>query len=390
MDIGIDAIGFYTPHYYVDLVKLAKARGDDPDKYTIGIGQDQMAVAPATQDIISMAANAVDALPSARLDGRLGMVIVASESGVDESKAAAITVARLTGLNPWVRAFDIKEACYGATAGLLMARDYVAAHPTKTALVIASDIARYGLASGGEVTQGAGAVAMVISAQPRVLALQDDAVAYTEDIPDFFRPTGMTVPVVDGHYSTAAYLDFVTKIVGQHQVQYHDTITDYAVLLFHLPFTKMGKKALAALTDSVRLGQRLTAASQLSRQVGNIYTGSLYLSLLSLLCHDKTMQAGDRIGLFSYGSGAVGEFFSGILAPGFADHIGQAAVIQLLAEREELTIPAYEQMFNDQLPLGDAAAALPAEQSTARFTVGGRRDHARWYRDTTKSMTEGD
>lgn len=40
MSIGIDRIGMATPAFYVDLIELAKARGDEPDKYTIGIGQD--------------------------------------------------------------------------------------------------------------------------------------------------------------------------------------------------------------------------------------------------------------------------------------------------------------------------------------------------------------
>ena len=58
MRIGIDKIGFYTPPMYVDMNELAEARGDEPAKYTIGIGQSQMAVTPLSQDIVSMAANA--------------------------------------------------------------------------------------------------------------------------------------------------------------------------------------------------------------------------------------------------------------------------------------------------------------------------------------------
>lgn len=43
-------------------------------------------------------------------------------------------------------------------------------HPDKKALVIGSDVARYGLNTPGEPTQGGGAVAMLISADPKVLA----------------------------------------------------------------------------------------------------------------------------------------------------------------------------------------------------------------------------
>ena len=58
MKLGIDKIGFFTPPVYVDMEKLAPARDTDPAKYTIGIGQDKMAVAPLSQDAVTMAANA--------------------------------------------------------------------------------------------------------------------------------------------------------------------------------------------------------------------------------------------------------------------------------------------------------------------------------------------
>ncbi len=47
-----------------------------------------------------------------------------------------------------------------------------------------------------------------------------------------------------------------------------------------------------------------------SQKVGNIYTGSLFLGLLSLLENSDSLKAGDKIALYSYGSGAVSEFFS--------------------------------------------------------------------------------
>ncbi|BCX31119.1 hypothetical protein LTWDN19_16860 [Latilactobacillus curvatus] len=51
MQIGIDKMGLFTPNTYLDLVMLANARGVDPDKYTIGIGQDQMAIAPSVKTV---------------------------------------------------------------------------------------------------------------------------------------------------------------------------------------------------------------------------------------------------------------------------------------------------------------------------------------------------
>ena len=58
MNIGIDKIGFFVPPTALDMETLAEARGVEPAKYTIGIGQSTMAVAPVTQDIVTLAANA--------------------------------------------------------------------------------------------------------------------------------------------------------------------------------------------------------------------------------------------------------------------------------------------------------------------------------------------
>ncbi len=194
--VGIDSLALYTPGFYLDLTELAQARGVDPNKYTIGIGQDHQAVAPSNQDIVTMGAAAglkalyfadsADASDTGHTN--IGLLVVGTESGVDASKASALFIHDLIGLGPWCRSIEIKEACYGGTAGLMTAVDYVHTHPGKKALVIASDIARYGLNTPGEVTQGAGAVAMVISENPRILALEPQSTAYSRSIGDFWRP----------------------------------------------------------------------------------------------------------------------------------------------------------------------------------------------------------
>ena len=51
-------------------------------------------------------------------------------------------------------------------------------------------------------------------------------------------------------------------------------------------------------------------------QVGNIYTGSLYLALASLLHFEVADIVGQRVGLFSYGSGCAAEFFAGRVTEG--------------------------------------------------------------------------
>jgi hydroxymethylglutaryl-CoA synthase len=199
----------------VDLIELAKARGDEPDKYTIGIGQDQQAVAPSSQDIVTMGADAAASILSP--DDHIGLIALGTESGIDASKAGALYIQKLLNLSPWARAVEIKEACYGGTAALMMARDFVAAHPDQQALVIASDIARYGLATGGEVTQGAGAVAMIVSSDPHILMINDDSVYRSDSIMDFWRPVYQDTALAKGKYSTAQYLDFFQQVWDRYK-----------------------------------------------------------------------------------------------------------------------------------------------------------------------------
>lgn len=383
MKIGIDKLAFATTDKYMDLRELAVARKVDPDKYTIGIGQDLQAVVPPTQDIVTLAAAAAQKLLTPAVAQRISTVIVATESGIDNSKAAAIYVKHLLGLGDFVRTVELKAACYSATAGLQFARGIVALNPQEEVLVIAADIARYGLNTPGEVTQGAGAVAMLVSQNPRVLAIEETSVSLTKDIMDFWRPLYATEALVDGKYSTSVYIDCFQEVLARYQQLTGRPLADFRALLFHLPFTKMGKKALEAVlgdwTDVIaeRFRRALTASQTACRQVGNLYTGSLYLALMSYLQNGKA-QAGDRLGLFSYGSGAEGEFFTGILQPRFADYV--SPLTPVLQGRQQVSVAEYERLFNEQLGMTAEDVQLATADDSCPFVLAGQKDHQRQYR----------
>lgn len=355
MEIGIDKIGFYTPPYALSMEELAVARGIDPAKYTIGIGQSTMAVAPVTQDIVTMGANAALAILDDADLAAIDMVLVGTETGIDQSKSAAVYLQRLLGLSHRVRSVELKHACYGATAALQLAKGHIALHPESKVLVIASDIAKYGLNSGGEPTQGAGAVAMVVSANPRILALDDETSLFSDDVMDFWRPNYEAYPLVDGKFSNEQYIRFFAEVWRDYVGQTGRTFEDFEALCFHLPYTKMGMKALKPFLEELpeEEQERLTARYQEStiynRHVGNIYTGSLFLSLISLLENSRVLIAGDRIGLFSYGSGAVGEFFSGTLVEGFDKQLRTDAHRALLDNRQQVSVEAYEALFTETI-----------------------------------------
>ena len=382
MRIGIDKMAFATTNDYLDLVELAKERSVDPNKFTIGIGQDLQAVVPPTQDIVTLGATAAKKLLTPELEKNISTVIVATESGIDNSKASAIYIKRLLGLSDFTRTVEMKEACYSATAAIQFAKGVVALNPQETVLVIAADIARYGLNTPGEVTQGAGAVAMLISQNPHILTLEDTTVAYSKDIMDFWRPLYATEALVDGKYSTNVYIEFFLQTFTRYQQLAGRELADFAALTFHMPFTKMGKKGLEGLlkdrNDEVaqRLRTQLTASQLFSRQVGNLYTGSLYLSLMSLL-QNSDLRAGSRIGLFSYGSGAEGEFYTGILEDGYEHYMNN--IQEELKHRHQVSVAEYEKLFNSQLGMNDGDIEFDVTNDPSPFVLKGQKDHQRIY-----------
>lgn len=122
MKIGIDKIGFAMPEYYLDIRDLAIARGIEPDKFTKGLLQLEMSIPPVSQDIVTLGAQAAfEILDNDDLE-KIDMIIVGTESGIDQSKASAVFIHGLLDIQPFVRAIEVKEACYGATAALDFAK----------------------------------------------------------------------------------------------------------------------------------------------------------------------------------------------------------------------------------------------------------------------------
>lgn len=385
MNIGIDKIGFATANYVLKLADLAEARGIVPDKLSKGLLLKELSIAPITEDIVTMGASAAESVLTAKDKNEIDMVIVASESGIDQSKASAVFVHGLLGVQPFARSLEMKEACYSATAALDYARLHVEKHPNSKVLVIASDIAKYGVDTPGEPTQGAGAVAMLITNNPRILIFNEDNVAQTRDIMDFWRPNYSTTPFVNGMYSTQQYLDSLKTTWVEYQKRNQVSLKDFAAICFHLPYPKLALKGLKKIMDkSLSLEQQEQLQANFhqsilySQKVGNIYTGSLFLGLLSLLENSSTLKTGDRIALFSYGSGAVSEIFSGQLVAGFKQCL-QTNRIEMLNNRTPLSIPDYEKIFFEEAQLDQNGSASFMNYENQNFALAEIVEHQRRY-----------
>jgi hydroxymethylglutaryl-CoA synthase len=371
--IGIDAMAFAVPRGYVDLADLAAARGVPASKYTQGLGVLQMSVAHADEDPVTLATEAARRCLQAagRSPSEIGLCIVGTETAVDHSKPIASYLHGLLGLPSACRVFETKHACFGGTAGLLNAIDWLAAGSARgrCALIVCTDIARYSVGTAGEPTQGAGAVAMLISENPRLVELEPGITGcFSQDVHDFWRPLYRKDALVDGQFSVQCYLDALTGAYAEWQ-RLSESDEPLVRTCYHVPYGKMARKAhqrrcqLDGMSEEAAeksFTEQVEPSLRVPSQVGNIYTGSLYLALLSLLYHQAEELAGKRIGLFSYGSGCAAEFFAGRVLPTAAAQIARSAVDSTLANRQRLAIPVYEELRRNDASADQRPAELPS------------------------------
>lgn len=378
--VGIDSISFHIPRLYVDLLgefsevrsqqsgeTLDKLRG----KIQQGIGVEWMTIADFHEDAVTMAAMAAWKLIEEHkisLDD-IGLIAVGTETTVDQSKSLAAYVLGMLERKRGTRASHIgcpqfQFACMGATYALESALACLLSGTLarKYAIVIATDIAKYPLMTPGEYTQGAGAVAMLLTKNPRLLVINLRVIGTaTRDERDFFRPNFSKAAVVDGKYSIDVYLNTVEEALNDYlkkaELVPQDFYHNNNHFLFHVPFPRMGEYAAARFfgrlwshddilkgyldpalwsgINSVLTGEKRRSIERdlakspffrdqfalkvapslaLGRKIGNIYSGSLFLALISLLYESELAGhdvAQESVVWTSYGSGASAKVFTG-------------------------------------------------------------------------------
>lgn len=391
-----------VPRHYVTHENLAIARGVEPEKYHAGLGCWEMSVCGPGEDVVTLAAGAAWRLLQRHphLREKIGLCVVGTESGVDGAKPTAIYVHQLVNLPSTCRVFEIKHACYGATAALQMAQAWACMRPDRYALVIAADVARYKRYSSGEPTQGAGAVAMLVGQaqdQPVCLTLSDVSGTHAEEVYDFWRPNYQAAALVKGKFSVECYLK---SLLAAHDDFYRQMgksasldAMDYA--LYHVPFPHMARKAHVHLLSHKGIVQeeealadyqrRVKLSLWANRRVGNIYSASLYLALAGLWEREADTWSKKQVSLFSYGSGSCSEYFTacgGTRRPAF--HLKT-----LLDQRVEVDVATYEAL-SDHALLMEQNDSIHSEtiRGMVPFVFVGIRDHERTYEQQTVAEKE--
>lgn len=369
MDVGIEAINAYGAQTYLDVRTLFEARGLDLARFD-NLMMEKKAVGLPCEDPVTNAVNAakpiIDGLDEAEKNS-IELLITATESGLDFGKSLSTYVHDYLGLSRQCRLFETKQACYAGTAALQMAVSYVAAQPFDVkALIIATDAARStSKETYAEPSMGIGAVAILVSRQPNIMAMDLGANGlYSYEVMDTCRPRA-DIELGDPDLSLLSYLDclegayqaYTDKVDG---VDFQETF-DY--MAYHTPFAGMVKGAHRKLMRNVKpmppaaieadFQARVGPSLVYCVEVGNIYSATLHLALCSLIDNAELEQP-KRLGLFSYGSGCSSEFYSGVVTPAAKEKLALMQIRARLANRYQLSMGEYDRLLdlNDEWLFG--------------------------------------
>ncbi|WP_291078530.1 MULTISPECIES: hydroxymethylglutaryl-CoA synthase family protein [unclassified Empedobacter] len=409
MKYGIEAASIYVPHIYLPIKDLAIQRNIDPDKLEIGLGLKKMSVLDVHEDTATIAANALlklitdfDINPT-----EIGRIYLGTESALDGAKPTATYAVQLVesvlakqfGERPFrhTDVVDMTFACVGGVDAMHNSIDYVRVNPAKKAIVIAADYAKYGLESTGEYTQGAGAVAMLISNQPDLIAFDNNWGIGMESVFDFFKPHQSTSdeailnalgttkseieifsdePVFEGQYSNECYKNRVreayfnfkdeAKIEGK-------LYESWRYIAFHLPYAFQGKRMfsdvfalengqdnsndnlkIVAKSDEYKalIKEKVEPTQRASSEIGNMYTASVFTAFLSALQvsadNDEELN-GKTVGFIAYGSGSKSKVFQGQIGEGWKNVMNKIDLFNYLNQREAISFEQYQDLHNKNL-----------------------------------------
>jgi len=424
---GISDIVFSIPRLYLPLAnrdnpneptEFSLSRETDPGKYLYGIGVANMSVPDTYQDPVTLAANSIYELIE-RNDIRpkdINRIEIGTETSPDKSKSIGTYVIgaleQKLGKGSLRRCAspEGKSACAYTAFSLENALDWIRSGRSngKSRIIVATDIAKYALKDGGEPTQGAAAVAVLVEREPDLMEFDDVIGQCTIDEDSFYRPDFSDVAFVNGKKSEIMYLTAMKEAfdhykeealeLGLMNLNSSEALTDkFDLISFHQPFPKMVQRAYAGLlvheyrnlprwkniveeigeeprredfeseieyqkedknfvkrfekTDLFRKSfkEKVADGQLFGMESGNSYTVSAWGHNASmLLLKDKRGEdlAGKRgaIGFFGSGCNASGQSY--VIVDDYKDVLKRSRLMEKLDNRIDLTLEEYEDLHD--------------------------------------------
>ena len=173
----------------------------------------------------------------------------------------------------------------------------------------------------------------------------------------------------------------------------------FAANVYHVPFGGLAQRAHLRLArrelglskaDAERHWRRKSAASlTYNRRTGGLFGGATFIALASLI-EQQPLAAGDRIGVYSYGSGSCAEFYSATVCDGARQTVAEIRLASQLDGRRPLSVEEYEACEREIVASTGAAdyrspdALIPGlwdshYDGRGKLVFLGTRDHYREY-----------
>ncbi|MCA0353278.1 MAG: hydroxymethylglutaryl-CoA synthase [Chloroflexi bacterium] len=308
--VGIVGYGAYVPRYRIAAQEIARvwAAGEGALPIT------SKSVPGPDEDTITMAIEAGrNALNRAQIDPQqLAAVWVGSESHPYSVKPSGTLVAEALGTSRWISAADWEFACKAGTEALSAGMGLVGSGMADYVLAIGADTAQGRPGDALEYTAAAAAGALIVGPAQQAIATIEATLSYVSDTPDFFRRADRPYPMHGNRFTgEPAYFHHVSTAAKQLLAELGRTAADYQYAVFHQPNVKFPQ----TVAKQVGFAPEQCQAGLLAGEIGNSYSAASMIGLCAVL---DVAQAGDRILLASYGSGAGSDAYSLVVTEALA------------------------------------------------------------------------
>lgn len=304
---AIIGFGMYIPRLRIRTAEIARHWHVDPATIASGIGVEEKTVPDRGEDAYTMACEAAQqAMEIARMDRmEISAVFVGSESHPYAVKPTSSMVASAIGAHPFCHCADLEFACKAGTAGMQIVDAFIRSGQIRFGLAIGSDTAQAAPGDALEYTAAAGAAAMLLgpAGDERALCRVDATLSFTTDTPDFWRPAGEAYPRHAGRFTgEPGYFRHVREALQGILSVGSASLDDIHHVVLHMPNAKFPER----IAQEFGIRKEQMERGFIVPRTGNTYSACALLGLAHVL---QSAQAGERIIVVSYGSGAGADAF---------------------------------------------------------------------------------
>jgi hydroxymethylglutaryl-CoA synthase len=332
--VGIVGYGAYVPRYRLPAKEVARIWAGGKAALPIK----EKAVPGMDEDVITMSIEAArNAMKRAQIDpAEIRAVWVGSESHPYAVKPTSTIVAEAIGASPNIQAADWEFACKAGTEAMVAAIGMIGSGMARYAVAIGMDTAQGKPGDALEYTAGAGGGAYVLGPADESLAIINSSYSYVTDTPDFWRREYQKYPEHGQRFTgEPAYFHHITTAAKTLMEASGTTAKDYKYAVFHQPNTKFPQRAASMVgftMDQIEPGLLVPV-------IGNTYAGAAMIGLTATL---DVAQAGDRILVVSFGSGAGSDAFDILVTDKINERRDRAPKTQdYIQRRTEIDYAAY-------------------------------------------------